>query len=266
MAAFGIPMVLSGDWDRYESHCLLFQLLALIAHTTIWETRNCACLQRQCVIDNPFISRDRWTCCSLRLFLFSHYWLQISCLIPQPSRGDGTTSILCLYARTYQMASLLTEKSHLWTCFWNFNSFRKKIPQTAAWLMASEDCGSCVSGTQIAIKLIAQEAALKMGLNTWLTFCGGMTWTLRVLSYFLLNRSKVVQTAEAALPLTRHLSCSLAVPIPLPGSLIICQSTERHCSQLDTRKTDTITPAARCVGGYGWKRPFGLETKHHSFP
>lgn len=38
----------------------------------------------------------------------------------------------------------------------------KKIPQTAAWLMASEDCGSCVGGTQIAIKLIAQEAALKM--------------------------------------------------------------------------------------------------------
>lgn len=41
------------------------------------------------------------------------------------------------------------------------HSFRKKIPQTAAWLMASEDCGSYVGGTQIAIKLIAQEAALK---------------------------------------------------------------------------------------------------------
>lgn len=40
---------------------------------------------------------------------------------------------------------------------------KKTIPQTAAWLMASEDCGSCVGGTQIAIKLIAQEAALKMG-------------------------------------------------------------------------------------------------------
>ena len=43
------------------------------------------------------------------------------------------------------------------------HSFRKKkIPQTAAWLMASEDCGSYAGGTQIAIKLIAQEAALKM--------------------------------------------------------------------------------------------------------
>lgn len=39
---------------------------------------------------------------------------------------------------------------------------KKKIPKQL-WLMASEDCGSCVGGTQIAIKLIAQEAALKMG-------------------------------------------------------------------------------------------------------
>lgn len=88
----------------------VFQLLALIAHMTIWETRNRACLQRPCVIDNPFISRDRWTCWSLRLFLLSHYWQQVSCLIPQPSRGDGTTSVLCLYVRTYQMASSIKKR------------------------------------------------------------------------------------------------------------------------------------------------------------
>lgn len=96
--------------------------------------------------------------------------------------------------------------------------------------------------------------------------CGETTWAVRGLSYFLLNRSKGVQTTEAALPLTCHLSCSLIVPNPLPGSLIVCQSAERYCSPLGTRKTNTITPAAMCEEVYGWKRPFGLDLKPSIIP
>jgi hypothetical protein len=87
----------------------------------------------------------------LEWFCFSHYLLQIKCIIPQPT-------ILCFYAENYQAASL-TEKGKIARAIHESASqisihLGKKFPETAVWLMASEDSGSHVGGTQTVAKLI----------------------------------------------------------------------------------------------------------------
>lgn len=99
-----------------------------------------------------------------------------------------------------------------------FEFFRKKTPQTAAWLMASEKLWELCQGSPNAVKLIAWEAALKTDKIFCLSFMASDKWCGSP-DLLLLKSTAASPDPRGSRPLPFCLPLPL---IPLPGHLLIC--------------------------------------------